>query len=255
MAAAAAASLVTALQANDLAGVRGIVRQTPAALNAKGSGGRTPVHIAVALRRCDALEAMLACGAADLSLTNEEPDHQTAADLAEELGHAMISRLLKAHGAQPTGKKAYTPAGAAQNQTVSIAGQTITLTPEQQAASASNRKLIGVVLVMIFIFQLDWKLTCGAAFIYYKMSGGDAAPGGFDHIKAGPAATPPPPAVALPAAASSAGGDGGGGAGKSAGLLKKEYKEAKLASEKESSNDALKQEYKRAKKVYKAASD
>jgi hypothetical protein len=139
------------------------VKQTPAALNAKGSGGRTPVHIAVALRRRDALEAMLYCGAADLSLTNEELDHQTAADLAEELGHAMIAQLLKTHGAQPTRKKAYTPAGAAQNVVHTIAGQTITLMPEQQAASASNCKLIGVALLMIFALKLDCKLTLGAA--------------------------------------------------------------------------------------------
>ena len=72
-------------------------------MNAKGSAGGTPVHVAVALRRYDALEVMLSAVAVDLALTNDEPDFQTAVDLAEELGHAMIVRLLKAHGARRGG--------------------------------------------------------------------------------------------------------------------------------------------------------
>ena len=77
---------------------------------------------------------MLATGAADLELTSDEPDFQTAMDLAEELSHAMVVRLLRLHGARTSGKRAYAPKSEQQNQVVSLGGQTITLTPEQQAA-------------------------------------------------------------------------------------------------------------------------
>ncbi len=246
MAGDAAAPLVAALRTNDLAAVRQLVEESPETVNAKGSAGRTPVHVAVALRRYDALEVMLSAGPVDLALTNDEPDFQTAVDLAEELGHAMIVRLLKAHGARTTGKRAYSPSGAGQNKVLTFAGQTITLTPEQQAASESNRRLIGVALFMIFVLGLDWKLTLGACYCYYKISGGDAAPSGFAQLKA--AALPPPAApasVPAPTADTVA-------AGPSAAWLKKRYKDAKAASEREPTNEALKAEYKRAKRDYKS---
>lgn len=247
--------LVAALRANDLAAVRELVDRTPAAVNAKGSAGRTPIHVAVALRRRDALEVMLATGAADLELTSDEPDFQTAMDLAEELNHAMVVRLLRLHGARTSGKRAYAPKSEQQNQVVSLGGQTITLTPEQQAASASNRRLMGVAFVMIFVFGLDWRLTLAACYVYYKMSGGDAAPGGFDQLKAAVAPPPPPPAPAPPPANAQAGAAAAAGAKSTGtGLLKKQYKEAKAASERDPSSEALKAEYRRAKHAYKVAS-
>lgn len=250
-----AMELVAALRANDLAAVRELVDRTPAAVNAKGSAGRTPIHVAVALRRRDALEVMLATGAADLELTSDEPDFQTAMDLAEELSHAMVVRLLRLHGARTSGKRAYAPKSEQQNQVVSLGGQTITLTPEQQAASASNRRLMGVAFVMIFVFGLDWRLTLAACYIYYKMSGGDAAPGGFDQLKAAVAPPPPPPAPAPPPANAQAGAAAAAGAKSTGtGLLKKQYKEAKAASERDPSSEALKAEYRRAKHAYKVAS-
>ena len=45
---------------------------------------------------------MLEGGAADLTLTNSEPDGQSAVELAEELGDTIIARMLKAHGARST---------------------------------------------------------------------------------------------------------------------------------------------------------
>lgn len=204
--------------------------------------------------RYDALELMLSTGAVDLALTNDEPDFQTAVDLAEELGHAMIVRLLKAHGASTTGKRGYSPAVAEQPQELSFGGQTITLTPEQQAASRSNRRLIGVALFMIFVLGLDWKLTVGACYVYYKVSGGDAAPSSFAQMKASALPPPPPPAVPAsahgPAAADATSAEDGGPA---IAQLKRQYKDAKAASEREPSNEALRSEYRRAKREYKTA--
>ena len=45
---------------------------------------------------------MLEGGAADLTLTNSEPDGQSSVELAEELGDTIIARMLKAHGARST---------------------------------------------------------------------------------------------------------------------------------------------------------
>ena len=45
---------------------------------------------------------MLEGGAADLTLTNSEPDGQSAVELADELGDTIIARMLKAHGARST---------------------------------------------------------------------------------------------------------------------------------------------------------
>ena len=135
-----------------------------------------------------------------------------------------------------------------ENQEFSFGGQTITLTPEQQAASASNRRLIGVALFMIFVLGLGWRLTLGACYVYYKVSGGDAAPSAFAQVKA--AALPPP---AAPASVPTPAADSAGAGGHSIGWLKKQYKEAKAASEKDPSNEALKAEYRRAKRAYKTA--
>lgn len=211
-----------------------------------GSAGRTPVHCAVALRRYDALHIMLSTGMVDLALTNGEPDFQTAVDLAEELGHAMISRLLKNHGATATGKRAYATT-VEQAQGLSFAGQTVTLTPAQQAAAASNRKLIGVAFLMIFVLGMDWKLTLGACYVYYKMSGGDAAPSSFSQMKAAALPPPPTPVAAVASSASST-----SSSSPDLGKLKKQYKEAKAASERDPSNETLKAEYKRSKRAYKA---
>ena len=119
--AAAAKALVAATTSGALPELRRLVQDSPSAVNVRGSAGNTPIHVAVALRCRDALQIvrppalalapawqralaaqMLEGGAADLTLTNSEPDGQSAVELAEELGDTIIARMLKAHGARST---------------------------------------------------------------------------------------------------------------------------------------------------------
>ena len=117
---AAAKALVAATTSGALPELRRLVQDSPSAVNVRGSAGNTPIHVAVALRCRDALQIvrppalalapawqtlavqMLEGGAADLTLTNSEPDGQSAVELAEELGDTIIARMLKAHGARST---------------------------------------------------------------------------------------------------------------------------------------------------------
>ena len=68
-------------------------------------------------------------------------------------------------------KKSYTAPSKAASETVSMFGQSVTMTADQQAAAADHRKLIGVAGLMIFVLGLDWRFTMMACYCYYRMTG------------------------------------------------------------------------------------
>ena len=165
-------------------------------------------------------------------------------------------------------------------------GQSVTMTADQQAAAADHRKLIGVAGLMIFVLGLDWRFTMMACYCYYRMTGYPPLPATAPPVPAVPALASPalpvprrhPAPVLRRTCARARGGGGGGGAIGSSGngaepppklppppepepvasaadaataKLKREYKEAKQASEKDPGNEKLKAEYRAAKRAYK----
>ena len=164
-------------------------------------------------------------------------------------------------------------------------GQSVTMTADQQAAAADHRKLIGVAGLMIFVLGLDWRFTMMACYCYYRMTGYPPLPATAPPVPAVPALASPalpvprrhPAPVLMWTAARARGGGGGGAIGSSGNgaepppklppppepeppasaadaataKLKREYKEAKQASEKDPGNEKLKAEYRAAKRAYK----
>ena len=74
-----------------------------AAATALDSSARTPLHHAAQRGHAEAVEALLNASSAAASLEKHDLQGQTARRLAERAGHRAVTRLLRAHGAEPTG--------------------------------------------------------------------------------------------------------------------------------------------------------
>ena len=135
----AALAMARAVRSGKLSELKQLVLDNPCAVNVTGSAETSPVHVAVALKNRDALEIvsrpfarsprcvagpvsyrvpmlagvaavqMLRSAGCDLTCTNNEPDRQTALDLADELSLPMIVKILEEHGAKRTGRRAFEP--------------------------------------------------------------------------------------------------------------------------------------------------
>ena len=74
-----------------------------AAATALDSSARTPLHHAAQRGHAAAVEALLNASSAAAILEKHDLQGQTARRLAERAGHRAVTRLLRAHGAEPTG--------------------------------------------------------------------------------------------------------------------------------------------------------
>jgi hypothetical protein len=90
--------MAKAVVADDIPALKALVASHPSAVSAWGSGETTPLHVAVSLRKLTAARILLESPEVDLGATSGEPDRQTAADLAVEMGYQMLIQLCKEKG-------------------------------------------------------------------------------------------------------------------------------------------------------------